>query len=173
VSEKALRNFRGLKRVLDTPPEFSDTTSRPNREYSGTNVILHDLGMPNHDTNEYVGFYGKGIAKVTSRIAYDHSRRTGLSLDFRYLFEAVDRLGAKTVRDFLNKSIELENILTNYDIRNFNGFRIVTPIESKTPLEVITSGPSIPKNVRLVSESLKPLGLSLKYAGPEAVLFDY
>ena len=51
--------------------------------------------MTNHEINEAANFYGKEIMKVASRMAYDYSRKRGLSLDLRYLFEAVDRLGQK------------------------------------------------------------------------------
>ena len=69
--------------------------------------------------------------------------------------------------------MNLEDVMTNYDIQNFDGFRVITPVKARTPLEVITSGPSVPNNAKLLSESLRPLNLSLKYSGPQAVLFTY
>ncbi len=146
--------------------EQTEVLERSNLRHFGTNLILQEFGMSNYDVNRAVEFYGKEIVKATSRIARDYKPPKDPTKDLPYLFQAVYLLGESDVRALIRMGKDITELLTEFDMYNVNGFKILTPAKVKIPLEVIASSTNVP-------EILKPIGLSSTYRGEKTVIFEY
>ena len=134
---------------------------------AGTNYIFHELlGVENKVVNQYANWYGNRKLKETRRVAAEIKYATGQNPDLKYLFEAVDQFGGKAVLDLTRMKIDIAKLLTDFDIRDLGGFRVLTPTESNVSLETIASA----KNI---TGELKPMGLSPVYRGERVLVFDY
>ena len=134
---------------------------------AGTNYIFNELlGIDNRVVNQYAGWYGDRKLKETSRIAAEIKYATGQNPDLRYLSEAVDQFGGRAVLDLTRMKIDMARLLTDFDIRDLGGMKILTPIASNVSLEKIASA----KNI---TGELVPLGLSSVYRGRKVLVFDY
>ena len=134
---------------------------------AGTNYIFNELlGVDNSVVNEYANWYGNRTLKRTSRIAAEIKYATDQNPDLRYLFEAVDQFGGRAVLDLIRMKIDIAKLLTDFDIRDLGGVRVLTPMEANVSLETIVSA-------RDITGELKPLGLSPVYRGQRVLVFDY
>lgn len=111
--------------------------------FPGTNNYLQgELDMSNEKVNTAVYRYGKMTVKAAARIAYDYAKRNGLvnnkvRNEILYLFEAIDLLGQKTVRDLIIRTKkDPSHLLTDFDINEIGGVNVLTP-RKKVPLEVL------------------------------------
>ena len=149
----------------DVQGQLTETTDDFKR--AGTNYIFNELlGVDNIVVNQYADWYRSRKLKETSRVAAEIKYTTGQNPDLRYLFEAVDQFGGRAVLDLVRMKIDIAELLTDFDIRNLGGVRVLTPIESNVPLETILSA----KNI---TGELKPMGLSPVYRGQRVWVFDY
>ena len=151
-----------LRRELRETDENLDSARR-----SGTNYILNELfGIDHKDINEYAMWYGSRVLKHGSRIAAENHYRGGPKVDFRYLFEAVALFGGQAVSDLLRQKRDLATLITEFDISDINGFKILTPFAANVPLEIITKSQNI-------SDTLGQKGLSPIYRSERVMIFDY
>ena len=134
---------------------------------AGTNYIFHELlGVDNKVVNQYANWYRDRKLKETSRVAAEIKYATGQNPDLRYLFEAVDLFGGRAILDLARMKIDSAKLLTDFDVHNFGGFRVLTPIKANVSLETITSANSI-------TGELRHIGLFPVYRGERVLLLDY
>ena len=134
---------------------------------AGTNYIFNELlGIDNEIVNQYADWYGNKKLKKTSRVAAEIKYATGQNPDLRYLSEAVDQFGGRAVLDLTRMKMDMTRLLTDFDIRDFGGMKILTPIAANVPLERIASSQNM-------TGELRHLGLSPVYRGERVLVFDY
>lgn len=110
--------------------------------------------------------YGPRVLKHGSRIAAENHYRRGPKVDFRYLFEAVAQFGGQAVSDLLRMKRDLATLMTEFDINDIKGFKILTPSAANVPLEVIATGQDL-------SNTFGQKGLYPTYRSERVMVFDY
>lgn len=152
---QVIRN--NIRELTETPAEVIR---------AGTNYIFNELlGVDNEVVNQYADWYRRKL-KETSRVAAKIKYTTGQNPDLRYLFEAVDQFGGKAVLDLSRMRIDSAKLLTDFDVHDLGGVRVVTPIKANVSLEAIASAKSI-------TGELNRIGISPLYRGERVLLFDY